>query len=66
MLSSDRVAGYAEYDLMIHTGHEKKKLPARVRRICGQVDATKRGLQAEVELERIMHLLASTRAAMAA
>ena len=50
---------------MSHTVRDKQKLLARVRRIRGQVEAIERGLEAEVGCERIMHLLASTRAAMA-
>ena len=50
---------------MTHTVREKQKLLARVRRIRGQVEAIERALEAEVGCERVMHLLASTRAAMA-
>ncbi|MBN9564284.1 MAG: metal/formaldehyde-sensitive transcriptional repressor [Alphaproteobacteria bacterium] len=50
---------------MAHTVREKHKLLARVRRIRGQVEAIERALDAELGCERVMHLLASTRAAMA-
>ena len=50
---------------MSHTIRDKQKLLARVRRIRGQVEATERALEAEAGCEQVMHLLASTRAAMA-
>ena len=50
---------------MTHTIREKQKLLARVRRIRGQVEAVDRALEAEAGCEQVMHLLASTRAAMA-
>ena len=50
---------------MSHTIHEKKKLLSRVRRIRGQVEAIERALETEAGCEQVMHLLASTRAAMA-
>jgi DNA-binding FrmR family transcriptional regulator len=50
---------------MSHTIREKQKLLARVRRIRGQVEAVERALEAEEGCEQVMHLLASTRAAMA-
>ena len=50
---------------MSHTIREKQKLLARVRRIRGQVEAIERALESEAGCERVMHLLASTRAAMA-
>ncbi len=50
---------------MTHTVREKGKLLARVRRIRGQVEAVERALEAEAGCEKVMHLLASTRAAMA-
>jgi DNA-binding FrmR family transcriptional regulator len=50
---------------MSHTIREKQKLLARVRRIRGQVDAIERALESEAGCENVMHLLASTRAAMA-
>ena len=49
---------------MAHTLREKDKLLARVRRIKGQVDAIERALVHEIGCEKVMHLLASTRAAM--
>lgn len=49
---------------MTHTVREKQKLLARVRRIRGQVEAVERALEAEAGCEQVMHLLASTRAAM--
>ena len=50
---------------MTHTVREKQKLLARVRRIRGQVEAVERALETETGCEQVMHLLASTRAAMA-
>jgi DNA-binding FrmR family transcriptional regulator len=50
---------------MSHTIREKTKLLARVRRIRGQVEAIERALESEAGCEPVMHLLASTRAAMA-
>jgi DNA-binding FrmR family transcriptional regulator len=50
---------------MTHTVKDKDKLLARVRRIRGQVEAVERALESEAGCERVMHLLASTRAAMA-
>lgn len=50
---------------MAHTVREKQKLLARVRRIRGQVESVERALEAEAGCEQVMHLLASTRAAMA-
>jgi DNA-binding FrmR family transcriptional regulator len=49
---------------MTHTVREKDKLLARVRRIRGQVEAIERALDSEADCEKVMHLLASTRAAM--
>jgi FrmR/RcnR family transcriptional regulator, repressor of frmRAB operon len=49
----------------MHTVREKQKLLARVRRIRGQVEAVERALESETGCEKVMHLLASTRAAMA-
>ena len=49
---------------MTHTVREKDKLLARVRRIRGQVEAIERALDSEAGCEKVMHLLASTRAAM--
>jgi DNA-binding FrmR family transcriptional regulator len=49
---------------MTHTVRDKEKLLARVARIRGQVEAVERALTAEAECEKVMHLLASTRAAM--
>jgi DNA-binding FrmR family transcriptional regulator len=50
---------------MTHTIREKQKLLARVRRLRGQVEAIERALETEAGCEQVMHLLASTRAAMA-
>jgi len=49
---------------MTHTVQDKQKLLARVRRIQGQVEAIERALDAEAGCDKIIHLLASTRAAM--
>ena len=50
---------------MAHTVRNRQKLLARVKRIRGQVEAVERALESEAECEKVMHLLASTRAAMA-
>ena len=50
---------------MSHTVKEKKKLLARVRRIKGQVEAIERALDDEAECERIMHMIAGIRGAVA-
>jgi DNA-binding FrmR family transcriptional regulator len=50
---------------MSHTIRGKQKLLARVRRIRGQMEAIERALETEAGCEQVMHLLASTRAAMA-
>jgi DNA-binding FrmR family transcriptional regulator len=50
---------------MTHTVRDKQALLARIRRIRGQVEAVERARDAEAGCERVMHLLASTRAAMA-
>jgi DNA-binding FrmR family transcriptional regulator len=49
---------------MAHTTRQKGKLLARARRIRGQMEAVERALETEAECEQVMHLLASTRAAM--
>ena len=49
---------------MTHTVDGKKKLVARVRRIRGQVEAIERALESEAGCDKVIHLLASTRAAM--
>ncbi len=49
---------------MTHTVQNQQKLVARVRRIRGQVEAIERALDAEAGCDKIIHLLASTRAAM--
>lgn len=63
-VDSYRVAPYSKLRRMTHTIREKQKLLARVRRIRGQVDAIERALETEADCEKMMHLLASTRAAM--
>jgi FrmR/RcnR family transcriptional regulator, repressor of frmRAB operon len=50
---------------MTHTIREKAKLLARVRRIRGQVEAIERALDGEAGCERVMHLIAGARGAMA-
>ena len=50
---------------MTHTVREKQRLLARIRRIRGQVEAIERALEGEAGCDKVMHLLASTRAAMA-
>ena len=50
---------------MAHTTRRKGKLLARARRIRGQVEAVERELQTEAGCEQVLHLIASSRAAMA-
>jgi DNA-binding FrmR family transcriptional regulator len=50
---------------MTHTIRENQKLLARVRRIRGQVDAIERALETEAGCERVMHLIAGVRGAVA-
>jgi DNA-binding FrmR family transcriptional regulator len=50
---------------MTDTIREKQKLPARARRIRGQVEAIERALESEAGCEQVMHLLAAARGAMA-
>lgn len=49
---------------MTHTIQHKQRLLSRVRRIRGQVEAVERALEAEAGCAPVMHLLASTRAAL--
>jgi FrmR/RcnR family transcriptional regulator, repressor of frmRAB operon len=48
-----------------HTVREKQKLLARVRRIRGQVEAIERALDSEAGCEKVMHLIAGVRGAVA-
>lgn len=50
---------------MTHTTRKKGRLLSRARRIRGQVEAVERALEAEAGCEQVMHLIASSRAAMA-
>ena len=50
---------------MSHTVRDKQKLLARVRRIKGQIEAVERALEDEGGCERVMHLIAGTRGAIA-
>ena len=50
---------------MSHTIHEKQKLLARTRRIRGQVEAIERALDGEAGCDKVMHLIAAARGAMA-
>lgn len=50
---------------MTHTIKHKDKLMTRARRLRGQVEAVERALDSEAGCEKVMHLLASARAAMA-
>lgn len=50
---------------MGHTTRQKAKLLARARRIRGQVEAVERALETEAGCEQVLHLIASSRAAMA-
>jgi DNA-binding FrmR family transcriptional regulator len=49
----------------VHTIREKQRLLARVRRIRGQVEAIERALDEEAECEKVMHLIAGVRGAIA-
>jgi DNA-binding FrmR family transcriptional regulator len=49
---------------MAHTGREKTKLLARVRRIRGQVEAIERALETDVGCADVLHAIASVRGAM--
>ena len=50
---------------MTHTVQEKQRLLGRVRRIRGQVDAIERALENEAGCEKVMHLIAGVRGAVA-
>jgi FrmR/RcnR family transcriptional regulator, repressor of frmRAB operon len=50
---------------MSHTIREQKKLLARVRRIRGQVEGIERALASEAGCDKVMHLIAGARGAMA-
>ena len=50
---------------MTHTVREKQKLLARTRRIRGQVEAIERALENEAGCEKVMHLIAGVRGAVA-
>ncbi len=50
---------------MTHTVREKHRLLARVRRIRGQVEAIERALDEESGCDKVMHLIAGARGAMA-
>lgn len=50
---------------MSHTIKEKQKLLARVRRLRGQIDAIERALEADAGCDKVIHLLAGARGAMA-
>jgi DNA-binding FrmR family transcriptional regulator len=50
---------------MSHTIKEKQKLLARVRRLRGQIDAIERALEAEAGCDKVIHLIAGARGAMA-
>ena len=50
---------------MTHTVRDKQKLLARVRRIRGQVEAIERALDSEAGCEKVMHLIAGVRGAVA-
>ena len=50
---------------MSHTIRNKQKLLARVKRIRGQVEAIERALDKEAGCEKVMHLIAGARGAIA-
>jgi len=49
---------------MSHTGREKVKLLNRVRRICGQMEATERALEEEKGCADVLQLIAGVRGAI--
>lgn len=49
---------------MSHTIKQKRKLLTRVRRICGQVQALERSLEAESGCAEVLHQIAAVRGAM--
>ena len=49
----------------MHTIQRKDKLLARVRRLRGQVEAIERALEAEAGCDKVLHLIAAARGAMA-
>lgn len=53
------------YYAMSHTIRDQRKLLARVRRLRGQVEGIERALTTEAGCERVMHLIAGARGAMA-
>src|SRR5690349_15173303 len=59
------VGVYPIYPRMTHTVREKQKLLAQVRRIRGQVEAIERALDTEAGCEKVMHLIAGVRGAVA-
>ncbi|MGL5166898.1 MAG: metal/formaldehyde-sensitive transcriptional repressor [Afipia sp.] len=50
---------------MSHTVREKTKLLARVRRIRGQIEGIERALENEAGCDRVMHMIAGVRGAVA-
>jgi FrmR/RcnR family transcriptional regulator, repressor of frmRAB operon len=50
---------------MSHTIQNKKRLLARVRRIRGQIESVERALESEAGCEKVMHLIAGARGAIA-
>ena len=50
---------------MSHTVREKRRLLGRVRRIRGQVEGIERALEGEAGCDKVMHLIAGARGAMA-
>jgi len=49
---------------MAHTTKDKQKLLTRVRRICGQVEAIERALEADQECADVLQLMAACRGAL--
>jgi len=49
---------------MAHTIRDKQKLLLRVRRICGQVEALEKLLEAEADCSKTLHLTAACRGAI--
>ena len=62
--AGERRRPYPRVLLMTHTVRDKQKLMARVGRVRGQVEAIEQALDAGAGCAKVMHLLASTRAAM--
>ncbi len=59
------MGGYAIHIRVTHTIREKQNLLARVRRIRGQIEGIERALDSEAGCEKVLHLIAGVRGAVA-